>query len=37
VNGDGSYTISEMNYVGFGVVNTRTIHPGTTSTIGFVY
>lgn len=37
VNANGSFTISEMNYVGFGVVNTRTITPGTTSTIGFVY
>jgi surface antigen len=37
VNSDGSYVISEMNYVGFGVVDHRTIVPGTTSTIGFIY
>ena len=37
VNSYGTYTISEMNFVGFGVVNNRTITPGTTSLIGFIY
>lgn len=32
-----SYTISEMNYYGYGVVNTRTITPGSVPLIGFIY
>jgi len=36
VNGN-TFTISEMNYYGFGVVNTRTIQMGSVPLIGFVY
>ena len=37
VNLDGSWTVSEMNYVGWGVINQRTIHAGQVPLIGFVY
>jgi peptidoglycan endopeptidase LytE len=39
VNPDGSWTVSEMNYVGFNVMDLRTIKPGQLGTrlIGFIY
>ena len=37
VNADGSWLVSEMNFVGFGIVSQRTIKPGHVSLIGFVY
>ncbi|MFH1508742.1 MAG: LysM peptidoglycan-binding domain-containing protein [bacterium] len=37
VNGDGSFTVSEMNYVGWGVVNTRTMSAGSGMVAGFIY
>lgn len=39
VNADGSWTVSEMNYSGFNVIDLRTIKPGQLGTrlIGFIY
>jgi LysM repeat protein len=37
VNGDGSWTVSEMNFRGWGIVDMRTIHPGGVPLIGFIY
>ena len=39
VNADGSWTVSEMNYAGFNVIDLRTIKPGQLGTrlIGFIY
>ena len=37
VGGDGSWTVSEMNYKGWNVVSYRTIRPGTIPLIGFIY
>ena len=37
VNADGSFVVSEMNYVAWGVIDTRTIHPGQVPLIGFIY
>lgn len=37
VGGDGSWVVSEMNYVGWGVIDQRTIHPGQVPLIGFIY
>jgi surface antigen len=37
VNPDGSWVVSEMNYVGWGITSSRTIRPGTIPVIGFVY
>ncbi len=37
VNGDGSWTVSEMNYAGWGVVTRRTIRPGQVPLVGFIY
>jgi surface antigen/LysM repeat protein len=37
VNGDGSWTVSEMNYKGWDQVDTRTIRPGGVPLIGFIY
>lgn len=39
VNADGSWTVSEMNYVAFDVIDWRTIHPGQLGTrlVGFIY
>lgn len=37
VNADGSWTVSEMNYVAWGVVSTRTIRPGQVPLLGFIY
>ena len=37
VNGDGSYTISEMNYAGFGKTSTRTLNSGSGQVKGFIY
>jgi surface antigen len=37
VNGDGSWTVTEMNYQGLYVVDSRTIAPGTVPVIGFIY
>ena len=34
---DGSWTVSEMNFKGWGVVDTRTIRPGGVPLIGFIY
>jgi LysM repeat protein len=39
VNADGSWTVSEMNFVGFDVISTRTIKPGELGSrlVGFIY
>jgi surface antigen/LysM repeat protein len=37
VNGDGSYTVAEMNFVRWDVVDHRTIRPGGVPLIGFIY
>jgi LysM repeat protein len=39
VNADGSWTVSEMNYVAFNVIDLRTIKPGQLGSrlIGFIY
>jgi surface antigen len=37
VNGDGSYTVSEMNFVRWDVIDQRTIKPGGVPLIGFIY
>jgi surface antigen len=37
VNADGSWTVSEMNFVGWNRVSGRTIHPGQVPLIGFIY
>lgn len=37
VHGDGSWTVSEMNYRGFGVVDRRRISAGQVPLIGFIY
>ncbi len=37
VNADGSWTVSEMNYVAWGVVDQRTIRPGQVPVVGFIY
>jgi surface antigen len=34
---DGSWKVSEMNFVAWGVVSTRTIHPGQVPLLGFIY
>jgi surface antigen len=34
---DGSWKVSEMNFVGFAVVSSRTIKPGGVPLIGFIY
>ena len=37
VNGDGSWTVSEMNFAGWAVVDRRTIRPGQVPLVGFIY
>jgi LysM repeat protein len=39
VNADGSWTVSEMNFVAFDVISTRTIKPGELGSrlVGFIY
>lgn len=37
VNSDGSWVVSEMNFVAWGVVDHRTIKPGQVPLIGFIY
>jgi surface antigen len=37
VNGDGSWTVSEMNFAGWNMVSSRTIHPGQVPLVGFIY
>lgn len=37
VNADGSWTVSEMNYVAWGVVSRRTIRYGQVPLVGFIY
>jgi len=37
VNPDGSWTVSEMNYQAWDVVDQRTIHPGQVPVVGFIY
>jgi surface antigen len=37
VNGDGSWTVSEMNFIGWNRVSSRTIHPGQVPLVGFIY
>lgn len=37
VNGDGSWTVSEMNYTGWDQVDRRTIYPGQVPLVGFIY
>jgi LysM repeat protein len=39
VNADGSWNVSEMNFIAFGVISTRTIKPGQLGSrlVGFIY
>jgi surface antigen len=37
VHADGSWTVSEMNYQAWGVVDQRTIRPGQVPLVGFIY
>lgn len=37
VNDDGSWTVTEMNYLGWGRVDQRTIKPGFGYLVGFIY
>jgi surface antigen len=37
VNADGSWTVSEMNFVGWNRVSGRTIRPGQVPLVGFIY
>ena len=37
VNADGSFTISEMNYKGWGMIDTRTLRTRDVPMIGFIY
>jgi surface antigen len=37
VNSDGSFTVSEMNFVRWDVIDNRTIKPGGVPLIGFIY
>lgn len=37
VSPDGSWTVEEMNYSGFAMVDTRTLHPGFGYLVGFIY
>lgn len=37
VNGDGSWTVSEMNFTAWDVVDRRTIRPGQVPLVGFIY
>lgn len=37
VAADGSWTVSEMNFVGWGIISSRTIRPGGVPLIGFIY
>jgi surface antigen/LysM repeat protein len=37
VSADGSWEVSEMNYVGWGVIDHRVVRPGSVPLIGFIY
>lgn len=37
VNSDGSFTVSEMNYVGYGRISSRTVTTRSVPLIGFIY
>jgi peptidoglycan DL-endopeptidase CwlO len=37
VGGDGSWTVSEMNFKGWKVQSGRTLHPGQVPLVGFIY
>jgi surface antigen len=37
VGPDGSWTVSEMNYVRWNVTSRRVLRPGQTSVVGFIY
>lgn len=37
VNADGSWTVSEMNYKAWNVVDIRIVRPGRTPVVGFIY
>jgi LysM repeat protein len=37
INADGSWNVLEMNYVGWGVIDMRTVHAGSVPLIGFIY
>jgi surface antigen len=37
VNGDGTWTVSEMNFVAWNVVSRRTLRPGQAPVVGFIY
>jgi surface antigen len=37
VYGDGSWLVSEMNFVGWNRVSSRTIRPGQVALVGFIY
>jgi CHAP domain len=37
VSGDGSWTVSEMNFAGWNVISRRTLRPGQAPVLGFIY
>jgi len=37
VRADGSWTVSEMNFVGWNLVSSRSIYPGQVPLVGFIY
>jgi LysM repeat protein len=37
INADGSWVVSEMNYLGWGVIDQRTVRPNSVKLIGFIY
>jgi len=37
VNADGSFVVSEMNYKGWGIIDTRLLHTKDVPMIGFIY
>jgi surface antigen len=37
VNGDGTWTVSEMNFAGWNVISRRTLRPGQAPVLGFIY
>ena len=37
VNGDGTWTVSEMNFAAWNVVSRRTLRPGQAPVVGFIY
>jgi surface antigen len=37
IHGDGSWTVSEMNFVGWNIISSRTLRPGQAPVVGFIY